>query len=831
MQRWLPYLASRGRLLLAAGLSGVLGAFCMGPPHEPGAEGLTAALSAESGAEVSEFAWEPPSTALKELLFGRGILFVSKKPGEKFAEVQRAFVRLSFEGRVLSVGRLRNLSQTDLADEGGLRAHGRHALYVSESDAGAALLTVLDLGGERRQAGGWVERLELSLSRFLEQGTTAGLGQCDVLLPTGVRELVVSERGGTLVLRLAERQIELELDDLFNPSSTRAHELDVMRRVGRAPPLGHWAADVGRLLVGPGPIARLEEWALSIRDRFARTGYTLTHLGAARPSPKAPLPAPAAPHLPTSTAWPPADLISPWPKREQGEGHWLSFAGDLMPKAPKPAPSPLFRTFVRPDPERPYARAHLVVIDTTRLELGLRGGYEDPRPRTGPPGSGHVPDDPRVFRRIVATFNGAFKTTHGSYGMKAEGRVLVPPTPGAATLRIDPDGDVGMGAYEPARASTVPGDGLEFAQAYRQNLDLLLEDDRLLPTGRLDWGDHLIGGSVVAERSGVCVRGDGHLVYAWSEEATARSLARAMQMAGCVRGMHLDMNPGHCTFAAHRIRSFQPLAADGRLLSPAMKASATRYLRWSPKDFFYLAYRDAFPRSPAADAFAFRAAPGQQPEPADLPALVLGERTIAGIALEIERVDLGRIQLGLAIGSEEAPGATATPPVGPALAAWNLGHATHGNRPGLSQGTLAVVAMDRAFATFVLSRTEGAYVKLPGEPLEPAEQHDLVQLELLARDGALLDHGRRITTRREHGALCIDEAGYLWLGRMTHDTPGPLAQALIDLGCQHVLEADRGSQSPASVERAGVDAGVRAARPESALVASARPLRGRAYAF
>jgi hypothetical protein len=837
------YLRSRIRLTVASALLGLTVTLCAGKPPGPGVVGLAEALGEATSTQVSELSWEPQGAAAWELLLGRGVLFIGKKPGEPYPEVYRALVRLSPEGRVLGVHRVRNLSQTDLGRESGLRAHGQHAVFVSESEGGHAILTVLDLAGERSSAPGIIGKLELALSRFLRQGTMRGLGQCDVRLPAELEQLSLHQRGTELVLGLDGRQVALDLRDLFDPNSSQRHGLEILRRTSQAPPLAHFAADIGRLTFGAAAVAGLEEFALSTIDRFTRTGYRLTHQTAPVSSPaferRAAQPRPG-PSPSADVPWPPADLPSPWPKPEPGEGHFTAFGADLMPRAfagslGQVAP-PLVQTFVRPDPERPYARALLVAIDTARLELGLRGGYEDPRPRTGPPGSGQVPDDPRVFSRIVATFNGAFKTTHGSYGMKAEGRVLIPAVPGAATLRIDANGAVGLGTFRPDAGGVVPAARLEDALAYRQNLDLLLEGDRLLPTGRLDWGDHLVGSTVVAERSGLCVRGDGHLVYVWSKEATARSLARAMLMGGCLRGMHLDMNPGHCTFAAHRIDSFQPLRASARLLSPEMRVKATRYLRWSPKDFFYLAYRDAFPHSAAADQLTFAAAPGQQPEPGQLPAIVIGQRTLAGLDIEVERIDLARVGLALAVGSSEDPAQPAPTAEGNAqaarsLAAWALGHATLGSRPGLSQGERSIIAMDRRYATLVLPAGSPAFLKLPGDPIEAADGHDSIQLDLLARDGALLDSARRITTRRTHGAVCIDESGYLWLGRMTHDTPGPLAQVLLDLGCRHVLEADRGSQSPATVERAGHADGLAKVRAASAIVGVALPLRGRAYAF
>src|SRR5690606_606371 len=293
------------------------------------------------------------------------------KPGEAYSELHRAFAHLSPEGRVLGISRVRNLSQTDLAAESGLRAHGRHAVFVSESDAGVGVLTVLDLAGEPRARIGFVGRMALSLSRYLEQGTAAGLGQADVLLPDHVGRLQLHQDGDVLRVRLDEEQLEVKLGELFETTETRVQELDVMRRVSTAQPLGHWAADVGRLLFGAAAVARVEELALSIQDRFARTGYTLTHLGSA-PTPKTPEPPQTAAAPPAAAAtWPPQDLPSPWPDRAPGEGHWQSFAGDLMPAGTQEGPPPLYQTFVRPDPERPYARAHLVAIDTSRLELGL----------------------------------------------------------------------------------------------------------------------------------------------------------------------------------------------------------------------------------------------------------------------------------------------------------------------------------------------------------------------------------------------------------------------------------------------------------------------------
>src|SRR5258708_37997993 len=80
-----------------------------------------------------------------------------------------------------------------------------------------------------------------------------------------------------------------------------------------------------------------------------------------------------------------------------------------------------------------------------QLDLDMEAGVEDPEPLTGPPGAGRIPRDPAVYRRVVAAFNGAFKTDHGHYGMMVHKRVLLPPVPGSATVVVLDDGRVGFG--------------------------------------------------------------------------------------------------------------------------------------------------------------------------------------------------------------------------------------------------------------------------------------------------------------------------------------------------------------------------------------------------
>ena len=54
---------------------------------------------------------------------------------------------------------------------------------------------------------------------------------------------------------------------------------------------------------------------------------------------------------------------------------------------------------------------------------------------------------PVPYERVVATFNGAFKTTHGNYGMMVNKRVLLPPVAGGASVIVVSGGVVSPGAW------------------------------------------------------------------------------------------------------------------------------------------------------------------------------------------------------------------------------------------------------------------------------------------------------------------------------------------------------------------------------------------------
>jgi Phosphodiester glycosidase len=173
---------------------------------------------------------------------------------------------------------------------------------------------------------------------------------------------------------------------------------------------------------------------------------------------------------------------------------------------------------------------------------------------------------------------------HG--GFYLEGRTQVPLRSGAASIVIDTNGRVNVGAWgtDVGMASGV--------RAVLQNLVLIVDHGKTAPAATYGdahiWGATLKSATVVP-RSGIGVTASGALVYVAGPALTARSLAESLQRAGAVRAMSLDINPEWVTFNFYsHPNPADPTSVQGAKLYPEMYRSATRYLGPTneSRDFF-----------------------------------------------------------------------------------------------------------------------------------------------------------------------------------------------------------------------------------------------------
>ena len=246
------------------------------------------------------------------------------------------------------------------------------------------------------------------------------------------------------------------------------------------------------------------------------------------------------------------------------------------------------------------ALVYLVAFDLAEHELGFGLGTEHPRLDwaervpdsvriSGLPGPDGLVDaaplvrtgmvSPEVSARVVGTFTGGFKRTHGAfkyselslrnqgthYGFVEHGTVLSKLQTGLATVVVYNDDSVALKTWtEPDNAE------LWRMRHARQNGMPLVEPDPLTGTPRPgamvpNWANGNWSGSQEKRlrtlRAGVCVQESEKgrfLIYGYFSGATPSGMASVFLAYGCSYAMLLDMNAlEHTYLALYRVRSGQ----------------------------------------------------------------------------------------------------------------------------------------------------------------------------------------------------------------------------------------------------------------------------------
>ena len=382
------------------------------------------------------------------------------------------------------------------------------------------------------------------------------------------------------------------------------------------PDIGAQYVDVLRGIIGDAAVAQLETVIYQIQDRFDQWSYKF---GVARPtSPWMAIPtgtplanivlaapteiiatetpavvvgtfAPAStttvpqitqtPIVAVATTWNPAPLIALGDL--SGEGQWVGYLQNAVGQ-------PLaYRTFLQPDPSRPYAIVAIVAFNlrVTRLHFVL--GTDEP---VSPypiarPGRIHVQDF--LAGRLLAAFNGGFKARQGQFGAMASGVTALPPLARLATVALYSNGQVRIGAWG-TDIVTTPG-----IASWRQNGPLLIHNGQINPhtadNSPADWGASLTGESAVW-RSGLGISADGTtLYYLAGPSLTLPALTRAAAATGAAQAMQLDINNYWVHFETIRWPTNQPAGKPtAEPLLDSMKRGDGRYLGSFSRDFFYV---------------------------------------------------------------------------------------------------------------------------------------------------------------------------------------------------------------------------------------------------
>ena len=343
-------------------------------------------------------------------------------------------------------------------------------------------------------------------------------------------------------------------------------------------PLGAQIADGMRAVLGPTLTAQVESWFLGISDQAHQVQYQLsgqhvqppwttshtriTNSGPQKIMPLVPLKPFITPALP-------------------GEGVWVT---DGLPAPISGLPTLVAKTFIRPDPARPYAVVTLLQFDMRFLALHMIAGTREPGGPRGVNGPGQIPAADTQGNLLLAAFNGGFKYADGQYGMYANGVTYVPPQNGAATIAVTKGGQLIMGAWgkDPRLNS-----GNSDLTAWRQNASPLIDHSIVnsLANDGSAWGGTILN-RTHTWRSGLGLTSYGSLIYAAGPSLSALTLGEALRAAGAITAMQTDINP-------FWVRAFlYDRSASGGLqitrLNPGMSGSGFEYLYGNDRDFFYL---------------------------------------------------------------------------------------------------------------------------------------------------------------------------------------------------------------------------------------------------
>ncbi len=555
-----------------------------------------------------------------------------------------------------------NLSRSPLAHERALHVMGSHVLYVSTIHGRDTGLVVLDLNGEPSAlTRGWslLAKAKNAITNLQLTGSRHGFGRWYYKIRSGaafsdarivnntISGAVIHDRSLVVVFyndKMPARRESIALNVKQPPRYLGAFaDLDPPSK--SEPGYITWVVDTVRRVswIGPERIAWLEQNVFALSDWFKRktfalfgkqSGKDVASELAANDNPKTVVKLNVSP---AEIGWPPAKATPIIRPALKGEGEWKPVADDPFVRTYPNAPHAFYQTFLRADEERLFAPIYVTIWDPRQVQLNIVAGTVEPESATGETGSGLIPRDPWTLDHVVAAFNGGFQAMHGEFGMMTERVVYLPPKPWSATVAVMDDGRVAMGswlappagktAYEEAWANAqIPSDMV----AMRQNLTSVVEDGVYNPWKRWWWGAAPLNAKeqTFTDRSAICLTNEGHMAYFWGSSMGPEALGAAMIAVRCKRGMHLDMNSGHCGFEFLRAQpKDQPLPPLTKPISQAASDSEyegvlplvegyqvrvrkavssmtnmrfPRYTTRDARDFFYLTLKGVLPGADVA---------------------------------------------------------------------------------------------------------------------------------------------------------------------------------------------------------------------------------------
>jgi hypothetical protein len=562
----------------------------------------------------------------------RAIVRASAAKGEP-ADLYLVEAQLSPEGVLLRVGGAYDLTETSGADESPAIVRGERVAYVTRPLVPGAAVTVhlVDLAGQGPHVG-WtrLERAQNALTSWQQLGQLRGAARRTFAVEGGGKEegaaadVALALDDDALVVRGAAGEVRLPLGaaapgaEVVLPPWLREEATEVPRPGN----LVTWAVDRVRAIpwIGDDTMQTIKAVAFTALDFVLRhkeqvTGDTgaasiAADLGQSELEP----PMRTMPIDP-EIGWPPSPLDAYVQPALPGEGQWHPLDRDPFVRSNEGLPPAFLTTFIRSDSSRKATRVYVALWDPRQIELHMMAGSVEPKSATGEAGPGLIPRTPEVMKRVVAASNAGFQALHGEFGMMADGVVYLPPKPYAATVAVQRDGSTAFGSW-PAETS-IP----ESILSYRQNMTVMVQDEKFNPYNRSWWGGTPPGWADKTHtvRTGICLTLEHFVAYFYGADISPEALAQAMISTRCSYGIALDMNAGHSGLEFYKVAPANELEAIGRPLQTDWEAEGDvpgldgwkfrgrrlirgmglmhfpRYIKREARDYFYMTLRHVLP--------------------------------------------------------------------------------------------------------------------------------------------------------------------------------------------------------------------------------------------
>ena len=270
----------------------------------------------------------------------------------------------------------------------------------------------------------------------------------------------------------------------------------------------------------------------------------------------------------------------------------------------------IYRTFYRPSGEFPNAIVYMMLLNMKHISASLYLGSAEPYKGQSP---SRIEDSIQPY--LLAVTNALWPTRHsGPGGIILGGEVLKEMAPGVATIVfyknesvdiVEWNDQIPVSEVQDARQlqHLIAKDGKIVTSLVKRGrilsaeigLGSLLDEDQPViavpasapgekPTHKLNFtsGDLWF----LATRSAFGIRPDGNLVFAVGHHINTSDLAKALVLAGCVRAIHADANPGNAVGVLYSTDGNGKIVKKDRLSPLQDKSTVERYLKASyPKDF------------------------------------------------------------------------------------------------------------------------------------------------------------------------------------------------------------------------------------------------------